>query len=306
MADHEIIELASRQYGLFSRLQALQRGAGDDRIKQRLHAGRWMAMAPGVYSLPGWPDSWRRRLMLAHLDVGPDSVVSHDAAAALHELTTFPLGPLVLTVRHGDHERRSPGLVVRQSTDLRPCDRTVVDGLPVTTIARTLFDLAGVTRSRARLEQALDDAHAGRRCRVEEVKDLYDELRRPRKQGMRLLGEVLAERGPGYVPPESLLERRLLKVLASAALPPPRRQHPLPWRPDAEGRVDLAYPAARALIEADGRRWHTRMKDFDVDRSRDNEALNHGWRPYRFTWAQITKAPADVVRTVRQALACVP
>ncbi|MDP9071345.1 MAG: hypothetical protein M3N68_08680 [Actinomycetota bacterium] len=306
MTDHEISELASRQYGLFSRSQAFECGAGDDRIKQRLHAGRWMAMAPGVYGLPGWPDSWRRRLMLAHLDVGPDSVVSHEAAAALHGVATFGPGRLVLTVAHGHHERWSPGLVVHQSTDLRPCHCTEVDGLPVTTVARTLFDLAGVTTSRARLERALDDAHARRRCRVEEVRVLYDELRRPRKRGMRLLGEVLAERGPGYVPPESLLERRLLKVLGNAALPTPRRQHPLPWRPEAEGRIDLAYPAARVLIEADGRRWHTRMNDFDVDRSRDNEALNHGWRPYRFTWRQITKAPAEVVRTVRQALALVP
>ena len=120
---------------------------------------------------------------------------------------------------------------------------------------------------------------------------------------MKLLGQVLADRGPGYVPPESVLERRLLKVLADGGLPAPRRQHPLPWRLEATGRVDLAYPAARIIIEGDGRRWHTRMRDFDVDRARDNEALNHGWRPYRFTWVQITKSPGDVCHTLRRALA---
>ena len=240
--------------------------------------------------------------MVAHLDVGPNSVVSHEAAAALHRLVTFASGPLVLTVPHGHHERPTLGLVLHQSTDLRTCDRTVVDGLPTTTIARTLFDLAAVC-SRGRLERALDDAHVAGTCSVDDVRGIYGELRRPRKPGMRLLGAVLADRGPGYVPPASALERRLLKVLAEGGLPAPRRQYPLPWRPEASGRVDLAYPAARVIVEGDGRRWHTRMQDFDVDRARDNEALNHGWRPYRFTWTQITKEPTDVCHTLRQALA---
>ncbi len=299
MVDERVNELAGRQYGLLSRAQALALGASDDLIKQRLGAGRWIRMSPGVYGLPGWPDSWRRTLWLAHLDVGAASVVSHEAAAAVHGLTLFPPGPVVLTVVHGDHER--PGWTVRQSTDLRRDDTVRVAGLPVTTPARTLFDLAAVA-SAPRLERALDDAHVSGVCRVEEVRSIYEALRRPGKRGMRVLGRILGARGDGYVPPASVLERRLLKVLRDGGLPEPTRQFPLPWRTEGEGRVDVAYPAERVLIEADGRRWHTRMDHMANDRRRDREALNRGWRPYRFVWEEITRRPDLVRATVEDAL----
>lgn len=295
-----IIELASRQYGLFSRLQVLALGGTDDLIKQRLAAGRWVAVAPGVYSLPGWRDSWRRSLWLAHLDVGPASVVSHEAAAALHGLALFQPGPVVVTVAHGDHERPGPW-TARQSRDLRPRDVTRLDGLAVTTIPRTLFDLAAVA-SKPRLERTIDDAHVARRCRYEELQEVYDQLRGKGKPGMARLGRILDFRGPGYVPPESVLERRLLKVLRDGGLPEPRLQMALPWRPDAPQRVDMGYPDDHVLIEGDGRRWHSRMDQVEHDRRRDRDALNHGWRPYRFGWEEITRSPALVQDTVRTAL----
>ncbi len=220
--DGDVASVASSQHGLFSRAQVLHLGFDDDTIHRRLASGWWLKLAPGVYSLPGWPPSWRRSLMLAHLDVGPRSVVSHEAAAALHELATFTPGPVVLTVDHGDHQRTRHDVTVHQSTDPRECDRTVVGGLPVTTVARTLFDLAAVTR-RPRFERALDYAHVSRRCAVGEVGAIYAERRRPGKRGMKRLGAVLAERGPGHVPPASVLERRLLKALSGGGLPDPRR-----------------------------------------------------------------------------------
>ncbi|MGH9154599.1 MAG: DUF559 domain-containing protein [Acidimicrobiales bacterium] len=305
MVDVAVAELASRQHGLFSRAQVLSIGGTHRVITARLRSHRWSRVAEGVYGFPAWPDSWRRRLMAACLEAGPDAVASHHAAAALHGLATFAEGPIVVMLAHGDHQRL--GLRLRQSTDLRPSHRTVVDGIPVTTVARTLVDLAACRDiSMGRLARAIDDAHVAGRCRVHELHLLYDELRRPGKRGMKRLGALLAVRGPGYVPPESVLERRLLKVLREAGLPEPRRQYPLPWRDNAQGRLDLAYPERRVLIEADGRRWHSRIDQMENDRRRDNEALNHGWRPYRFMWDDITKRPATVIATVRDALARVP
>ncbi len=301
MVDDAIAELASRQYGLFSRAQAAAAGCSRSLVQRRLAAGRWLLEAPGVYGLPGWPGSWRRSLMLAVLDAGTEAVVSHRAAAALHRLTAFLPGGLEVTVPHGNHQRRSD-VTVHQCTDLRECDRVVVDGLPVTTPARTLFDLAAVTR-RGRLAVALDDAHASRACSIEEVRAVYDALARRGKRGMKMLGAVLAERGSGYVPPGSELERRLLRVLSEGGLPPPTSQLAVPWRQEAQGRVDLAYPERRIILEADGRRWHTRTHDFEVDRQRDRAATLVGWSVYRFTWAEITAQPDAVRETVRQALA---
>lgn len=302
MVDQPINELASRQYGLFSRHQVLNVGLSDRTIHRRVRSGRWHQLGPGVYSLPGFPASWLRSLWLAPLAVGPGSVLSHEAAAALHHLILFPPGSVMITVAHGDHERRNPLWRVHQSRDLEPAHVTIVDGLPVSTVARTFVDLAAVA-GRERLARSLEDAHVRSTCRLEEVQALYEELRRPGKHGMKRLGEVLGERGPGYVPPESVLERRLLKVISGGRIPTAVRQYALPWRQRVQERVDLALPAHRIIIEGDGRRWHSRMDQMAADRRRDREALNHGWRPYRFVWAEITRSPQMVRDTLIDALA---
>ena len=300
MLDNALSLLAGQECGVISRAQALSLCVDDGQISWRLRTGRWLQVAPGVYLLLGWPDSWLRRLWVGHLAVGPESAVSHEAAAALHGFALFKPGPVVLTVRHGDHHR--PGdWTVHQYTDLRAEDVCRMDDLPVTTPARTLFDLAAVT-TRQRYIRALEDAHVRRLCRLEELGTVNLALRRKGKRGMKMLGQVLASRGPGYVPPESELERRLLRVLRRGGLPEPSRQHPLPWRADAEGRVDLAYPRAKVLIEADGRRWHSRMDQMAMDRQRDREALSNGWRPYRFVWEEIANQPDTVCAAVREAL----
>lgn len=301
MPERQLHELASRQYGSFSRRQVLAAGLRDDLVKRRLAAGRWLRLAPGVYGLPGWPPSWMRSLWVAHLDVGAGSVVSHEAAAALHGLTPFGPGPLVLTVRHGSPPRCGDP-EVHQSRDLVPAHVTRFHGLPVTTVPRTLVDLAAVTRP-GRLAVALDDACLSRRCGLQEVQDLYDELRRPGKQGMRRLGQVLAARGPGYTPPNSVLERRLLRLLERGGLPRPVLQASFPWRPSSPHRVDGLYPSGRVIVECDGRRWHSRMESMAEDRRRDRDAQLHGYRVYRFVWEDITKDPEMVCSTLRRALA---
>jgi very-short-patch-repair endonuclease len=174
--------------------------------------------------------------------------------------------------------------------------------LPVTTPVRTLFDLAAVT-GRERLAVAVEDAHISGLCRLDTLIELYGELRRPGKHGMKKLGRILAERGPGYVPPESALERLLLKVLRNAGLPRPRLQAQLPWRSQLPSRCDAIYDDRRIILEADGRRWHTRVDQMANDRRRDREALNHGYRPYRFVYEELKRDPQMVVETILEARA---
>jgi hypothetical protein len=299
--DAAIADLASRQYGLFSRAQAAALGATNRIIHTRLAAGRWIKEAEGVYGVPGWPESWWRRMWRAYLATGESAVVAFEAAAAIRGLTNFPKGRVVLATPHGDHHWH--GLCeMRQLTDLVPEHTSVVGGLRVTTVVRTLFDLARFTGEQ-RLAVAVEDAHITGECRLEELHALVDELRRPGKKGMRLLGKILSERGPGYVPSESWLERRLLKILNDAGLPKPRVQVPLPWRFDLPSRTDALYDAQRVILETDGRRWHVRVDQMANDRKRDREALNHGWRPYRFVYQELKYEPGMVVETVTAALA---
>ncbi|HWW53873.1 MAG TPA: hypothetical protein VNY84_08890, partial [Acidimicrobiales bacterium] len=267
MLDEALAAVASRQYGLFSRLQVLEVGGNDRIIHVRLASGRWLREAEGVYGLPGWPKSWWRRVWRAYLASGPGAVVSHDTAAAIHGLANYPRGRLVLTTAHGNHHWH--GLAeMRQSTDLRPEHVTSLNGLPLTTVARTLFDLSAVSGAE-RLAIAVEDAHITKTCRLEELLALYEQLRPPGKHGMRKLGRVLATRGPGYVPPQSWLERRLVRILLEGGLPRPRLQAEFPWRQDLESRCDAVYDDARMLLEADGRRWHARVDQMANDRRRD-------------------------------------
>lgn len=301
MLETMLADLASRQYGLFPRAQAQAVGLTERLIEMRLRTGRWVRVAPGVYGLPGVPPSWRRDLMAACLQAGPGGVVSHEAAAALHGLATMTPGPVVVMLAHGDHQHLRTGRL-RQSTDLRLHHCTVVDGIPVTTVARTIVDLAGAVRP-GRLRMVVEDALAARKCTLDDLSRCYEELRRPGKRGMTSIGLVLRSLGPGPVRSATVLERLLRKVLRDGGLPDPVPEHDLPWTRDTQGRVDLAYPVARVIIEADSRRWHTRERDFEVDRRRDREAQLAGWQVYRFTWDDLVNRPEEVAATIRRALA---
>ncbi|MGH9179615.1 MAG: type IV toxin-antitoxin system AbiEi family antitoxin domain-containing protein [Acidimicrobiales bacterium] len=300
MLDQLLAELASQQYGLFTRPQATALGASPSLIIRRLEAGRWRVIAPGVYSLPGMQRSWRRDLMAACLQAGPGAVASHEAGAALHGVAPFQQGPVVVMLRHGDHQHLKLGRL-RQSTDLALHHCTAVDGIPVTTVARTLVDVAGVVRP-GRLRIAIEDALAARKCSLEDLVKCFEEVRRPGKRGIGAMRLVLEALGPGPVRSSSELERLLLRVLRDAGLPEPVREYDAPWSRDAPGRVDFAFPWARLIIEVDSRRWHTRERDFEADRRRDREAQLAGWTVYRFTWQDLKEDPEGVVRTILRAL----
>jgi very-short-patch-repair endonuclease len=120
---------------------------------------------------------------------------------------------------------------------------------------------------------------------------------------MAAVGLVVRSLGPGPVRSATVLERRLRRVLREGGLPHSVSEHDLPWTRETPGRIDLAYPTGRVVIEADSRRWHTRERDFEVDRRRDREAQLAGWQVYRFTWEDLVQRPEEVVATVGRALA---
>src|SRR4051794_7783225 len=98
-----IVDVSSHQHGLFSRAQATELDITDAMLKRAVVADRLTHEAEGVYGMPAWPESWFRRLWRAYLATGPHAVVSFETAAALHQLTGFPYGRIVLTTPHGDH-----------------------------------------------------------------------------------------------------------------------------------------------------------------------------------------------------------
>lgn len=115
---------------------------------------------------------------------------------------------------------------------------------------------------------------------------------------MAKLGLVLDERSDAAVPPGSELERAMLTALRDAGLRPPQRQVALPGTGEIDGLVDAAYPDCRIILEADGRRWHTRVRDLACDHSRDAQAARAGWQTLRFLYEMIIHDPAGMCATV--------
>lgn len=267
----------------------------DQMIQTRLNRGLWMRRSAGVYGLE---DKGELQHLAAAVASLPGAVVSHEAAARLHSIECIPNRPLAVSVpSHTTHT--FPGIVVHRTADLRPEHIISMKGLPVTSVLRTIVDLAAVLRP-ARLEAVLDEALAARRFSLEEITSLLEQIARRGKPGVAVLRELLGARG-GQAVTASELERLALRVFRSGGLPEPASQYPAPWNP--EEHVDFAFPDGRLIVEVDGRRWHSRDQDFEKDRRRDNAAVLAGWRVLRFTWGRLKTDPKGVSIDIEQVLA---
>ena len=299
--DAALITFASVQGGAFTRAQALALGFTDPMLSRRLRAGFLRRAHPGVYVFDGaaagpWQKQWAARLA-----VGRDAVLSHQCAAALHGTPGFALGQLVLTDVHGQRQA-IPGVRVHQLSDVLPSHRTTHEpsGLPITTPARTIVDLAAVLHP-SRVRFALDELSAARMVDDVGVARCLGEVARPGKPGVRALGAILDQRsGIARRPPTSWLERETLAIAAEVGLPTPRAQLRFPGHLDIDGCVDFGWPDAKLIVEADGRRWHTRIADVRRDRERDNQVARAGWQTLRFLHETMTADRADVGRTMRE------
>jgi hypothetical protein len=299
--DNRAREIASQQGGVITRRQALAIGLSDRMIFRRTQSGQWQRVAPGTYALhPTSPSRLSLSIAVAKLA----AVASHESAAGLHRLMRVPSNRVVVTVPHR-RTNRCQDVVVHESTDLAPEHTMVVAGLPVTTPERTIVDLAAVTRP-ATLRSIIASGLVTQRIEMSAVVRVFDDIARRGKPGVAALRSILEDLGGEPIVVESELERRFLDVVRAAGLPDPAVQFSVPWRSRAAGRVDFAYPDVHLIIECDGRRWHTALEAFEVDRRRDNLAQLAGWRVLRFTWADVTQSAPQIVRAIRAALASRP
>jgi very-short-patch-repair endonuclease len=234
--------------------------------------------------------------MGAVLGCGPGAVLSHRSAAALWGLRPSSR-PLIDVTTSRRLRRRPSGIDTHIAVSLQPRDTSRRRGIPCTTAARTLLDLAGVI-DRGGLERTCDQAEA---LRVLDCRDLGDVLARAGgRRGVRTLRAVLAEREPGRAT-RSELEAKFLALCSDGGLPRPRTNS----RVALEGHsieVDFLWPQQRLVAEVDGYRFHATRSGFEHDRSRDRRLLIAGYRVVRFTWRQLSEDPDDVIATIRALL----
>ena len=296
--DARLALLATRQAGAFTYLQATEIGFPHSTISRRIASGAWQRLHPGVYSAGGAHLSRQLELWAAVLAAGHGAVLSHESAAIAHGAERLPLHPITLTNPHGSHQRIE-GVVVHQIDDLTSSHCTKWNGLPVSTPARAIVEL-GATQGAEVIGRVADDLVHERRTSYVAIASVLAAVARPGKPGIAKLAVVLDERSDGYVPPASELERSLFAALDAGGLPPPVRQLPLPGRDGIRGIADGGYLDALMVLEADGRRWHTRVEAARKDRERDARVVRAGWVPLRFVYEQIVGDPAGVCQAVAE------
>jgi len=292
--------LGAEQHGVFALAQLRALGLAPRMIQQRATAERLHRVHRGVYSLaPPQLLGREGRWLAAVLACGPDAVVSHRTAAALHELRATSATKVDVTVA-GRSARRHDGIRTHRASRLTPADTTRVLGLPCTTVARTLLDLAAVIDRRG-LERAFDQAEI---LSALNIARLEDQLARNTKHpGAPAVRAVLEEHHVGATPTWSELEERFLALCRSAAVVQPEVNA---WVDPQDGepliRVDFVWRAQRLAVETDGRATHRTRQAFERDRRNDQRLTTAGWRPVRITWRQITGDRQRLEATIRALL----
>jgi hypothetical protein len=295
--DHDaIVDLARGQHGLITRAQALAFGATDSAIRRRVASGQWQRVRPGAFAVGAVAPSWEQRVMAAVLAAGRDVVASHRTAARLWGLVDR--AGRIEVLAPGNRQVRLRGVAAHRSRHLPDIDRDLRHGIPCTSIARTLVDLAPSAGDRLVgrwVDLTLREGHADLVAIASRAADLT-------MRGRHLPGSLmttLALRNDGYDPGRSALESRVLAALVRAGIEPPTRQHPFERANGGTGFIDLAYPDARIAIELDGWAEHGLRSAFDADRARGNELVIAGWRLLRFTW---TMSDEEICAAIAAAL----
>jgi hypothetical protein len=287
---------ARRQHGVLTLEQLRAHGLSRQMVSQRTRRGDLIRLAPETYAMAGFPPTWLRQYKAAELSLR-EAAIGGLAAAKVLSFEGFPVVRPELIVAYTANHRTPLATVHRSDSALT----TAVGGLRVTTVAQTLFDIVCRVNLH-RWERACDGNLLNGRLTIEELQERLETYKSSRRAGIGLLRVLVGERSEqGWIPPESELEALLQETVAMIPdCPTVRWQCPAPWDPNGQ-RVDAFIPDWKVVLEADGRRWHARVQDFERDRWRDNHAAALGIRVMRFTHVHLVHRRLDVIRLIVEA-----
>lgn len=289
-------QIAARQYGIITRGQALEAGATVRQIERLLSSGRWRRVHPGTYALARVSSSLRQEAMGPVQWAGPTAAASHETACALRRFADSLTHPIEIS---SPRNLSSELVVVHRVRPWADGEVEVVNGIPVTSVERTLVDMAGRELA-PRLKELLDEAF---RRSLTSVDSLDTYVRRACGYGRRgpsALRLLLPRYRSGNGLPESILESRVQNLLEQSALPEAVRQYVVLDSGRFVGRVDFAYPEAKVAVEAVGRDPHERQWKRDL--ARMNALTKCGWIVIYVTWEDVHVRPRETVMTIAQAL----
>jgi predicted transcriptional regulator of viral defense system len=274
-ADAEIARLAGAAHGVVTRGQLLAAGVSAEAIRTRMRRGTLIRVHPGVYRVGHEAPSVEARYLAAVWAGGEGALLYGRAAAWLLGLVAGRVVPPAEVLAPG--ERRIEGVRVVRCRALDVRDAFAWRGVPVTSVARTMVDLASMLSLDA-LARAFHEAGIRFGTTPDEVDAVL--ARRPNARGAAKLRAVVHGDAPVTL---STLERRFLRLLRDHGLPLPETNQVTDGR-----RIDCRWPQHRLTVELDGYRYHRSRHAWELDRRREREARARGDDFRRYTWGDIT------------------
>lgn len=289
----EVIALATTQHGVVATRQLLAFGYSGKMIRTDVEHGRLIPVHKGVYrvghkALPEWS-----REMAAVLACGTGSYVSHWDAAILHGMLkrTENVWPVHVSVT--GRRRKRPGIKLHWISTLDPLDRHEEMGVPVTSPARTLLDLAGVATKKT-LQRATNEARIREIIEPLELIHVLDRYRR--RPGAEVLRDITDRLWhTGFT--RSGAEDSLHELIENHNLPSAKSNTQLHGL-----EVDALWEAEGLIVEVDGEPFHGTPDARESDEARDRFLADKGFRVLRFTSSDLREVPGEVADTIRSAL----
>jgi very-short-patch-repair endonuclease len=279
--DQQIGQQVTR-WGHIHHRQLRRLGLTASGISVRCRTGKLIRIHQGVYAVGHVQRTPAARADAAVMACGPRAALSHDSAAALYGLRRWPPTPEVSSALK--HER--PGIIAHRTTTLTRADVTVRQGIRVTTVARTIADIAPRLTD-IQLERAIHEARRNGDLPDSELVRLY-----------QLCPRAARVFDAGEAPSRSVFQHYLKTFLCGRGLPIPEFE--AVWH---GYEVDGLYADQKLIIELDGYRDHSERDRFESDRRRDALALELGFVTLRITWRRLTREPDELERQLRAILA---
>jgi very-short-patch-repair endonuclease len=265
-------------------------------ITRRVQAGRLERVHRGVYAVGHVQRTREAGWIAAVMACSPGAFLSHLDACALWKVYESR-GTTIHVTTTARAARRLPGIQVHRARNLDPADVTTKDGIPVTTVARTLVDLTDVLTS-DRILRAMREAEY---LKLLDLDSLIAAVQRANgRTRLSALKEAIARHTPGQIVREEL-EHRFLELVHEAGLPRPQTNVKVETRLRTY-EADCLWRDAGVAVELDGRAAHARAAAFEEDRARDAALTAIGLRPLRFTWRRLTEEPEDLLAELEATL----
>jgi very-short-patch-repair endonuclease len=289
VVERAIARVAGRQDNVITLEQLLDAGLGRDAVAHRVQARTMQRLHRGVFLLGAAPPTQIARARAAVLACGEGAVLSHRSAAELFGLLPETGGDVDVTFV-GRNPGFHPGIRLHRPRAIARHDVTSVRGIAVTSIARTICDLAA-TEPQHEVEAAFQEALYRKIVTPRALAQVLE--REPRRRGAPVIRALIED--PRLT--RSQRERAVVKLIAAAQLPRPLTNVRLHGY-----LVDAYWPEQGLVLEFDGWGAHRHRSAFECDRKRDQVMLANGLRAMRATDRHLVHEPVALVARIAQAL----